>query len=224
MFLWECSYSSVIEWEPLTRLWTVENIILSPLLSVLWWRAWSLLYRTALKTGRRQPINWTRTMPKVTKHFFLSICQFLKSRQHKFSHISVFTEYKRSRHEIKKKSSDTMKLQKKAKKGNTFFSLRNLQHDKKIGQLILWNIVTQTDNTLAYQIWWIRSILHNTALLQSRNVLRITQGHYLKVKTGCFIWRSEQPAVWMPSVFTVFLVALMVDDGQLNLGAVFKAA
>lgn len=44
-----------------------------------------------------------------------------------------------------------MKLQKKAKKGNTFFPLRNLQHDKKIGQLILWNIVTQTNNTLAYQ-------------------------------------------------------------------------
>lgn len=29
-----------------------------------------------------------------------------------------FQEYKRSRHEIKKKSSDTMKLQKKARKGN----------------------------------------------------------------------------------------------------------
>lgn len=55
-------------------------------------------------------------------------------------------------------------------------------------------------------------------------MLGITQGHYLKVKTSCFIWRSEQPAVWMPSVFTVFLVALMVDDGQLNLRAVFKDA
>lgn len=32
---------------------------------------------------------------------------------------SLFPEYKRSRHEIKKKSSDTMKLQKKARKGNT---------------------------------------------------------------------------------------------------------
>lgn len=31
----------------------------------------------------------------------------------------LFPEYKRSRHEIKKKSSDTMKLQKKARKGNT---------------------------------------------------------------------------------------------------------
>lgn len=30
----------------------------------------------------------------------------------------LFQEYKRSRHEIKKKSSDTMKLQKKARKGN----------------------------------------------------------------------------------------------------------
>lgn len=30
----------------------------------------------------------------------------------------LFPEYKRSRHEIKKKSSDTMKLQKKARKGN----------------------------------------------------------------------------------------------------------
>lgn len=44
-----------------------------------------------------------------------------------------------------------MKLQKKAKKGNTVFFLKNVQHDKKIGQLILWNIVTQRNNTLAYQ-------------------------------------------------------------------------
>lgn len=31
--------------------------------------------------------------------------------------IFIFTEYKRARQEIKKKSSDTLKLQKKAKKG-----------------------------------------------------------------------------------------------------------
>lgn len=37
-------------------------------------------------------------------------------------------EYKRSRHEIKKKSSDTIKLQKKARKGNG-------QHSK--GQMML---------------------------------------------------------------------------------------
>lgn len=39
----------------------------------------------------------------------------------RFSKTSLFIlcqEYKRSRHEIKKKSSDTMKLQKKARKGN----------------------------------------------------------------------------------------------------------
>lgn len=32
--------------------------------------------------------------------------------------VSLFAEYKRARQEIKKKSSDTLKLQKKAKKGN----------------------------------------------------------------------------------------------------------
>ena len=37
----------------------------------------------------------------------------------KASLLILFQEYKRSRHEIKKKSSDTMKLQKKARKGNS---------------------------------------------------------------------------------------------------------
>lgn len=51
-------------------------------------------------------------------------------------------EYKRSRHEIKKKSSDTMKLQKKARKGEIWIgggSLEVANHVGVKGNVALWN-------------------------------------------------------------------------------------
>lgn len=95
--------------------------------AALSWKAWSHLSRTGLRNGRRRLINWTKTMPKVTKaqSLAINICC-----QHWTTEINwciccffwvffafFWTEYKRSRQEIKRKSLDTMKLQKKARKG-----------------------------------------------------------------------------------------------------------
>lgn len=69
-------------------------------------------------------------------------------------------------------------------------------------------IRSQATHILAYKCFNVSesngSILHNTALLQSRNVLGISQGHFLKVKTGFFICRSEQSAGRMPAVLNAF--------------------
>lgn len=36
--------------------------------TVLWWRVLSRLFRTRLRTGRRQPTSWIRITPKVHRH------------------------------------------------------------------------------------------------------------------------------------------------------------
>lgn len=82
------------------------------------WRASSTRCRSASRTGRSLPISWTRTTRKVGPGLQLGfpfpLCRGPPS-QH--SSLTPCTEYKRARHEIKKKSSDTLKLQKKARKG-----------------------------------------------------------------------------------------------------------
>lgn len=42
---------------------------------------------------------------------------------------NAFTEFKKARQEIKKKSSDTLKLQKKAKKGIYMLNLHSFKRD-----------------------------------------------------------------------------------------------
>lgn len=77
------------------------------------------LFRSSWRSGREAQTHWIRTTPEVGG--CACVCALgIKSSDFigLYRRLFIHTEYKKARQEIKKKSSDTLKLQKKAKKGN----------------------------------------------------------------------------------------------------------
>lgn len=113
------SHAATLRWVLLCR--GNKSICYSPFCrAVLLWKAWWRRSRTGSRNGRRRLISWTKTMPKVneqetyTVNSYSSVCWTgIDACLASF----LSTEYKRSRQEIKRKSLDTIKLQKKARKG-----------------------------------------------------------------------------------------------------------
>lgn len=52
-------------WHGVLKRVKVKMYLCVLLSTALWWRVWSHLFRTRLRTGRRPLTSWTRIMPKV---------------------------------------------------------------------------------------------------------------------------------------------------------------